>query len=117
MSDAISRLTAALEGRYRIDRTPGWGGMSTVYLMRTSCPRARRYDLAHAIAELLLQAPHVLHVAQRHVEADRPSGGRQRATPPPQNGGIDFDESSERLCDRDGGHRGCGLPWAIGVGR
>ena len=32
MTDAITRLNAALEGRYTIDRELGEGGMATVYL-------------------------------------------------------------------------------------
>ena len=32
MSDPITRLNAALEGRYAIDRELGEGGMATVYL-------------------------------------------------------------------------------------
>jgi serine/threonine protein kinase len=32
MPDAMTRLNAALEGRYRIEREVGAGGMATVYL-------------------------------------------------------------------------------------
>ena len=32
MSDPVTRLNAALEGRYQIERELGEGGMATVYL-------------------------------------------------------------------------------------
>ncbi len=32
MSDAVSRLNAALEGRYAIERELGEGGLATAYL-------------------------------------------------------------------------------------
>ncbi len=34
MSDAVSRLNTALEGRYAIERELGAGGMATVYLAK-----------------------------------------------------------------------------------
>ena len=34
MSDPVTRLNAALQGRYRIEREIGEGGMATVYLAK-----------------------------------------------------------------------------------
>ncbi len=42
MSDAITRLNAALEGRYAIERELGEGGMATVYLARDKKARSER---------------------------------------------------------------------------
>jgi hypothetical protein len=36
MSDPVTRLNAALEGRYAIERELGEGGMATVYLSGSS---------------------------------------------------------------------------------
>ncbi len=47
MSDPVTRLNAALEGRYAIERELGEGGMATVYLaedMRLA-PRQREDTL------------------------------------------------------------------------
>ena len=52
MSDPITRLNAALEGRYTIEREIGAGGMATVYLAedvrhhRTVALKVLRPDLA-----------------------------------------------------------------------
>ncbi len=42
MSDPVSRLNAALEGRYAIERELGEGGMATVYLAKTA--KENQYD-------------------------------------------------------------------------
>ena len=43
MSDPISRLNAALEGRYRGEREIGEGGMATVYLAEDLRPLSSRH--------------------------------------------------------------------------
>ncbi len=76
MSDAVSRLNAALEGRYRIERELGEGGMATVYLAadlkheRNVALKVLRPELAAVVgaerflAEIKttanLQHPHIL---------------------------------------------------------
>ncbi len=42
MSDLISQLNAALEGRYAVERHIGKGGMATVFLARDERRIARR---------------------------------------------------------------------------
>ena len=42
MSDPVTRLNAALSGRYRIERELGEGGMATVYLAEETRVRVDR---------------------------------------------------------------------------
>jgi eukaryotic-like serine/threonine-protein kinase len=76
MSDVVERLTTALEGRYRIERELGAGGMATVFLAddlrhhRRVAIKVKRPELAAVIgadrflAEITttanLQHPHIL---------------------------------------------------------
>jgi serine/threonine protein kinase len=76
MSDPITRLNAALEGRYRVERQLGEGGMATVYLAddlrhgRKVALKVLRSELAAVVgadrflAEIKttanLQHPHIL---------------------------------------------------------
>ncbi len=44
MSDPVTRLKAALEGRYTIERELGEGGMATVYLAEDMRLAARQQE-------------------------------------------------------------------------
>ena len=86
MTDPISRLNAALEGRYAIERELGEGGMATVYLAddikhnRKVALKVLKPDLAAVVgaerfvAEIKvtanLQHPHILPLFDSG-EADR----------------------------------------------
>ena len=81
MTDPITRLNAALEGRYRVEREIGEGGMATVYLAedlrhnRNVALKVLKPELAavvgaeHFLAEIKttanLQHPHILALYDR----------------------------------------------------
>ena len=62
MSDTVSRLNAALEGRYTIERELGEGGMATVYLAddlkhETQLPVDEAVRIATAVANAVASFP------------------------------------------------------------
>ena len=72
MADLVDRLNAALEGRYRIEREIGSGGMATVYLATTSDTRwparttLRVAAQGSTIMVLLSKAAHRAHTTHSH---------------------------------------------------
>ncbi len=74
MTDPITRLNAALEGRYRVEREIGEGGMATVYLAE---------DLRHERkVALKVLKPELAAVvgAERFLAEIKTTGGRGRAS-------------------------------------
>ena len=57
MSDPVSRLNAALEGRYAIERELGEGGMATVYLADYLKHERKRLRLQHHLERNTDRAP------------------------------------------------------------
>ncbi len=88
MSDPLTRLNAALEGRYAIERELGEGGMATVYLaddlkhQRKVALKVLKPELAAVVgaerflAEITTTAnlthPHILGLTLRGGRAHRP---------------------------------------------
>ena len=64
MSDAVTRLNAALEGRYEIERELGEGGMATVYLAK---------DLKHNRNVALKVLKRLAHMVSRPPLGDEKS--------------------------------------------
>ena len=108
MSDAVTRLNAALEGRYAIERELGEGGMATVYLAddlkheRKVALNALKPELAAVVgAERFLAEDRPPPFGFRSVSANsatRVSVGRQRLTSQPPPGRL----STKRAVSDDG---------------
>ena len=121
MSDPIERLNAALEGRYRIDRELGEGGMATVYLAddlkheRKVALKVLKPALAAIVATLVISAcsgaecvsgPQcgagglpVVPVVVASVEVSPPSG---TVVPTLVSGGLTFSSVSSSDGIREG---------------
>ncbi len=57
VSDPVTRLNAALEGRYAIERELGEGGMATVYLAKDRSVSTQGGDLSLGVARPLFEYP------------------------------------------------------------
>ncbi len=73
MSDAVDRLNAALEGRYRIERELGEGGMATVYLA-DDLKHERKVALKVLKPELaaVVPCPQPIHTRRSTAYSTRP---------------------------------------------
>jgi len=79
VTDAVGRLTAALTGRYRIERELGAGGMATVYLAEDVRHRPRvAIKVVHAELSAVLGPERFL----KEIELTRHSARSSFGMPP-----------------------------------